>query len=88
MIPTTIQLPVQLHHELQFVAQRQHKSVSDVVRELLQRELVQQTPVRMTAVYAALDKVKGSGQDAITDVSATINARLYGPAGAWKGQDA
>jgi hypothetical protein len=37
MIRTSINLPIQLHHQLQFVAKGQAKSMSDVVRDILKK---------------------------------------------------
>jgi fructose-1,6-bisphosphatase/sedoheptulose 1,7-bisphosphatase-like protein len=88
MIRTTINLPVQLHHELQFVAKDQQQTMADLVRTLLARTLAQHQDVRMKRVYAALAKVNGIAKGNMTDVSATLNERLYGQAGAWKGRDA
>jgi hypothetical protein len=40
----------------------------------------------MKRVYASLAQVKGVGQDNVTHVAATIDERLYGVEGAWKGR--
>ncbi len=88
MIRTSINLPVQLHHQLQFVAKGQNQTMSDVVRRILERGLAQQKDARMKQVYAALENVSGIGQNDVTDVSTTMNQLLYGPDGAWKGRDA
>ena len=61
--------------------------MSDVVREILQKELGQQNQLLMKRVYQSLAKVKGIGQEPVTDVSATIDERLYGPKGPWKGRN-
>jgi hypothetical protein len=87
MIRTTIHLPVQLHHQLRFVAKGQNTTVAHLMRSLLAQALGEQKKIRMQVVYASLEKVKGIGKGTDTDVSATINERLYGPAGAWKGRD-
>lgn len=86
MIRTSLNLPIQLHHQLQFVAKWQNKTMSDVVRHILEKELAQQKQARLKRVYQSLAKVKGISKDAVTDGSATINERLYGSAGAWKGR--
>lgn len=86
MIRTTINLPVQLHHQLRFVAKGQNTTVSHLMRSLLEQALVQQKKARMKVVYESLEKLKGIGKDTATDVSVTINERLYGPGGAWKGR--
>lgn len=87
MIRTTINLPVQLHHELQFVAKGQNATLSHFVRKILEREMAHQKERRMKVVYQSLQSVKGIDKDKRTDVSMTINDLLYGPDGAWKGQD-
>lgn len=87
MIRTSINLPVQLHHQLQFVAKGQNQTMSDVVRIILERGLAQQKDARMKQVYASLENVKGIGQDDVTQVATTMNQLLYGPDGAWKGRD-
>jgi hypothetical protein len=79
MIRTTINLPVQLHHQLRFVAKGQNTTVSHLMRSL-------QKQARMKVVYESLEKLKGIGKDTATDVSVTLNERLYGPEGAWKGR--
>jgi hypothetical protein len=40
----------------------------------------------MKRVYQSLAKVKGISQEPVTDVSATLDDRLYGPEGTWKGK--
>lgn len=87
MIRTTINLPVQLHHELQFVAKGQNATLAHLVRRILEREMAQQKEQRMRMIYQSLQSVKGIGRNERTDVSTTINDLLYGPDGAWKGQD-
>lgn len=87
MIRTTINLPVQLHHQLQFVAKGQKATLSHLVRRILEREMTQQKERRMKMVYQSLQNVKGIDKSERTDVSTTINAILYGPDGAWKGRD-
>lgn len=87
MIRTTINLPVQLHHQLQYVAKGQNQTLANVVRKLLERGLVQQKERHLKQVYASLRQVKGISKDNLSDVSTTMNERLYGPAGAWKGRD-
>ena len=87
MIRTSINLPAQLHHQLQFVAKGQNQTMSDVVRIILERGLAQQKDARMKQVYASLESVKGIGKDNVSHVSTTMNTLLYGPDGAWKGRD-
>ena len=87
MIRTTINLPVQLHHELQFVAKGQNATLSHFVRRILEREVAHQKERRMKVVYQSLQNVKGIDKNERTDVSMSINNMLYGPTGAWKGQD-
>lgn len=87
MIRTTINLPTQLHHQLHFVAKGQKETVSRLVRRILERELAHQKSAQMKAVYQSLESVKGIGKKTEADVSTRINEILYGPEGAWKGQD-
>lgn len=68
-------------------AKGQQKSNSDVIRDLLERELKPQQAKRLQRTYAALEKVKGICQDALGDVSSRVNDILYGPQGAWKGRN-
>ena len=75
MLRTSINLPIQLHHQLQFIAKGQAKSLSDVVRDILQKELGQQKARGMKRVYQFLAQVKGISQEPVTDVSATIDDR-------------
>jgi len=86
MIRTSINLPIQLHHQLQFLAKGQAKSMSDVMRDILQKELSQQKATCMKQVYQTLAQVQGIGKEPVTDGSATIDERLYGPDGVWKGR--
>lgn len=87
MIRTTINLPVQLHHELQFVARGQKATLAHLVRRILEREMAHQKERRMKGVYQSLQSVKGIDSNDRTDIATTINDLLYGPDGAWKGQD-
>ena len=77
MIRTTINLPVQLHHQLQYVAKGQNQTLANVVCKLLERALSEHKEHRMKQVYASLKQVKGIGKDDLTDVSTTMNERLY-----------
>ncbi|MBX3083946.1 MAG: hypothetical protein KF716_20085 [Anaerolineae bacterium] len=68
-------------------AEREQKTLSDLMRELLTTAMNAQRQHHYKQVYAALHKYHGKGDPTLTDVSTTINETLYGENGAWKGRD-
>lgn len=86
MMRTTINLPISLHHRLQAVAQGQRKTLSSLVRDLLEKAVAQQEAGRLDRSYQALRHVKGIAKGHQPDASSRINELLYGPTGAWRGK--
>jgi hypothetical protein len=84
MIRTSFFLPATLHQRLLMVSGHEGKSLSDLVRELLDKALVSREQARISGTYEALEKLEGICRDKITDASTTINDTLYGEYGAWR----
>jgi predicted DNA-binding protein len=87
MIRTSVFLPATLHQRLLMLSGYEGKSLSDLVRELLDRALVAREQARIARTYKALEKLEGICKDKITDASTTINETLYGEHGAWRPQE-
>ena len=87
MIRTSLFLPEQLHQRLVFVARQEQMNLSELVRELLDRALAREEKTKPRQMYQVLKELDGKGEPEITDASTTIDAVLYGEAGAWKGSD-
>lgn len=81
---TTFILPTQLHQRLFLAAKEENKTVSSLVREVLDQFLALQEQKRITRMYQALEKIRGIGPEGITDASTTINETLYGEYGTWR----
>jgi predicted DNA-binding protein len=84
MIRTSFFLPDTLHQRLLMLSGHEGKSLSDLVREILDMALVSREQTRISGIYKALDKLEGICRDRITDASSTINETLYGEHGAWR----
>lgn len=83
MIRTSFNLPNSLHQRLHLVARSQQKSVSDLVRELLEQSLSKQEAQRLDQAYDALRQVQGIAKGNLPDASARVDDLLYGKAGVW-----
>jgi predicted DNA-binding protein len=86
MIRTSFFLPATLHQRLLMLSGYERKSLSDLVRELLEKALVSREQARIARTYQALEKLEGICKDNIPDASSTINQTLYGEHGAWRPQ--
>lgn len=84
-IRTTIYLSQSLHQRLRIVSQRKEKSVSDLVREAVDKAITEAEEAQLDSIYEAMAKMKGICKDPITDASTTIDEVLYGEKGAWRG---
>ena len=84
MIRTSLFLPDTLHQRLLIAANWTDKSLSELVRDLLDKSLINQEQTRIAKMYQALKEVEGIGKDNITDASTTINETLYGDQGTWR----
>lgn len=62
--------------------------MSDLIREILDRGLVEQEETSIEKAYQALQNVRGIGKTEDPTVSSTIDQTLYGEQGAWKGERA
>lgn len=82
---TSITLPTPLHQRLLLMAKSQNKNMVQMIRELVEKGLVEKEEDQITRSYKALDKLIGICKDDVTDTAATINETLYGENGAWKG---
>jgi predicted DNA-binding protein len=87
MIRTSVFLPATLQQRLLMLSGYEGKSLSDLVRELLDRALVAREQARIAHTYKALEKLEGVRKDKITDASTTVNEILYGEHGAWRPQE-
>jgi predicted DNA-binding protein len=85
MIRTSILLPPTLHQRLLLASKRSQKTITDLIRDLLDQSLARQEQTSMEQTYQALERVRGICKDNIKDASTTINDVLYGENGAWKG---
>ena len=83
-VRTSLVLPTTLHQRLAMAAKYADKTISEMVRELLDSALASQEQGRIAHTYEVLRKVEGICKDKITDASTTINETLYGEHGAWK----
>ena len=85
MIRTSVLLPQNLFQQLAMRAAEEKRTVSEIVRSILDTALTQDDPIRVRRVYTGLWKIHGKGKPEVTDVSSTIDETLYGENGAWKG---
>lgn len=86
MMRTSIILPNTLHQRLVWTAQSLNTTMSDLVRDLLDKALATQEQGRIERMYQALFKLKGICKEPFTDTSSQIDEILYGEHGAWRGQ--
>ena len=84
---TTIYLPHSLHQRLRMVSKRKKKSVSDLVRDAVDKALAEEEEAQLDRIYAAMEKMKGIVKDPVTNASATIDDVLYSEKGAWRGSE-
>lgn len=87
MIKTTFLLPESLHQRLLITSQSEKKSISTVLRELLDDALTKREVRQNKRVYQVLKELDGIGGNEITDASSTIDDLLYGEQGAWRGSE-
>lgn len=66
-------------------AAEENRTISELLRHILDVALSQDDPLRVRRVYSGLWKIHGKGTPEMTDVSSTIDEILYGENGAWKG---
>jgi len=85
-IRASIMLPAALHQRLRMVSKQENKNLSEVVREILDRELARREHERLDRIYQGIRELAGMGERGITDASTTIDEVLYGESGAWKGR--
>lgn len=85
MIRTSILLPPALHQRLILASKRSQKTVTSLIRDLLDQSLTHQEQTAIEQTYRALERVRGICKEDIEDASTTINDVLYGENGAWKG---
>ncbi len=78
-------LPAALHQRLLIASKQENKNLSEVVREILDRELAKREQSRLDQVYQGIREMSGIGDPGITDASTTIDEVLYGENGAWRG---
>ncbi len=83
MIRTSLTLPPPLHQRLVLAAQYKQQAISDFIRELLDKALIDQEQGRTDQMYQDLLELQGIGPKGLTDVSTTIND-IYGDNGAWR----
>jgi Arc/MetJ-type ribon-helix-helix transcriptional regulator len=87
MLRTTVNLPDALHHHLYFLARGRQTTVSDVVRQLVEKALKEERAEHIRRSYEALNAIKGIIKGGREDISGHIDDILYGEQGAWKGRD-
>lgn len=87
MMRTSLYLPESLHHRLLVTARRQDKSISHLVRHLIDKALAAEEDRRLGDMFRAWDDEKGVGKTPVSDTSATIDEILYGENGAWRGSE-
>jgi hypothetical protein len=87
MLRTTINLPVALHHQLQFLARGRQTTVSEVVRKFIEQGLEAQKSNLLDDSFEALKAIQGIATGGRADASTQIDEILYGKEGAWKGRD-
>lgn len=85
MLRTTFYLPEKLHKRIKKVSQRQQKSASELLRDILKKELPHLEQTNVADSYAAFEKLKGIAGNDKKDTSMTIDELLYGEKGAWRG---
>lgn len=85
MTRTSFILPDTLYQRLMIVAKQDGKSVSALMRELLDKALAKREEKRIKHMYSVLKELDGIGGNEITDASTTIDEVLYGEKGAWRG---
>lgn len=85
-IRTSFVLPAALHQRLLMISRWENKNLSEVVREILDRELARLEQDKLDQMYRALKALDGIGDPSITDASTTIDEVLYGENGAWRGR--
>jgi predicted DNA-binding protein len=87
MLRTTINLPVALHHQLQFLARGRRTTVADVVREFIEKGITAQQRKLLDDAFEALKAIQGITKGGRPDASTQIDEILYGKEGVWKGID-
>ena len=85
MLRTTFYLPEDLHNRFKSVSKRQQKSASELLRDILKRELPHLEQANGADAYVAFEKLKGIAGSDEKDASTTIDELLYGEKGAWRG---
>lgn len=84
----SIALPASTRERLKSVLKEERTSVSQFVRDLIERAVEERERTRLQRMYKGLTALKGQGKPGVTDSSLIIDQTLYGVDGAWKGQDA
>lgn len=87
MLRTTFYLPEKLHQRIKKVSKKQEKSASELLREILKKELPHLEQADVSDSYAAFEKLKGAAGNDDIDASKTIDDLLYGKKGAWRGSE-
>jgi predicted DNA-binding protein len=67
-----------LHQRLIIASKQEDKSLSELVREILEQELTRREQDRLEQTYEGLKAMDGVGESGISDASTTINEVLYG----------
>jgi metal-responsive CopG/Arc/MetJ family transcriptional regulator len=87
MIRTSVLIPPDLYQQLAMRAAEEKRSVSELVRIILDQALTQDDMMHIRQVYRGLWKIHGKGQDELSDLSSAIDETLYGENGVWKGEN-
>lgn len=86
-IRASFMLPPILHQRLVIASKQEDKSLSEMVRELLDRELTRREHIQIDRMYEELKAMDGVGEPGVTDASITVDEILYGENGAWRGSE-
>jgi len=86
MLRTSLYLPTTLHQRLLVASKQEKKSLSELVKELLDKALAASEEKKLQRMYEGLKALGGFGPKGIRDASTTIDKVLYGENGAWRGQ--
>lgn len=86
MTRISITLPSNLNQMIQYEAEKQATSVSDVIRTIMAKHFVKSQDKRNEKSLAALEKMAAHAQPGGERLSESIDEILYGEHGAWRGQ--
>lgn len=83
----TITLPSDVYQLLVQEAERNNKSFSEFIRDIVQKEVERRHQEEQQRNYEIMRKLSGSINDpTLTNIAENIDEILYGEYGAWRGQ--